>query len=125
MGRFFSICLAGAVGTGLRYLLGLWADRAFGKTLPFGTLLVNVIGCFLIALVGALALRTTFVSPSLRLVLSTGFLGGLTTYSSFNYDTTRLLTSSTPHLGVLYLLLTLGLCGGAGVLGLSLARLVA
>ncbi len=71
--------------------MGLWARSALGTGFPYGTLIVNVVGCFFIALVSQLALSTTLVSPTLRLTLTTGFMGGLTTYSSFNYETTSLM----------------------------------
>src|SRR3954468_8317712 len=89
MPRFLWICLAGAGGTGLRYLVALWAARRLGSGFPYGTLIVNLAGCFLIAglMQAALSLRW---SPTVRLVLTVGFLGGLTTYSSFNYETMRL-----------------------------------
>ena len=46
MERFFWICLAGAAGTGARYLIALWAAQRFGSAFPYGTLIVNLIGCF-------------------------------------------------------------------------------
>ena len=49
MERFFWICLAGAAGTGTRYLVALWAAQRFGSSFPYGTLFVNLAGCFLIA----------------------------------------------------------------------------
>ena len=88
MDRFFWICLAGAFGTGTRYLVGLWAGQKLGGNFPYGNLIVNVAGCFLIALVMQTALGVTSFPPTLRLALTTGFLGGLTTYSSFAYETT-------------------------------------
>jgi len=81
MERFFWICFAGAAGTGTRYLVGLWAGERFGSSFPYRTLLVNVVGCFLIALVMHWALNVAAFSPNLRFGLTTGFLGGLTTYS--------------------------------------------
>lgn len=90
MERLLWISLAGALGTGTRYLVGQWAASRFGTALPYGTLFVNVTGCFLIALVFALASASANFSPTLRLALTTGFLGGFTTYSSFNHETTAL-----------------------------------
>jgi len=116
--------MAGALGTGTRYLVGLWADQRLGKTLPYGTLIVNVAGCFLISLVMHLALRSSAISPTLRLVLTTGFMGGLTTYSSFNYDTTRLLQAGAYGTALLYFALTLAMCFTAGLLGIGVAHLV-
>lgn len=49
MERFFWICLVGAAGTGARYLVALWAAQRFGSAFPYGTLLVNLVGCFAIA----------------------------------------------------------------------------
>jgi fluoride exporter len=90
MERFFWICLAGAAGTGARYLIALWAAQRFGSTFPYGTLIVNLAGCFAIAAVMHAALLLSW-SPTVRSAITIGFIGGLTTYSSFNYETTRLL----------------------------------
>jgi CrcB protein len=122
MVRFLLVCFAGALGTGLRYGVGLWAGRALGAGFPYGTLIVNVVGCFLIAVVSHLALASTLVSPSMRLYLATGFMGGLTTYSAFNLETTRLLQERAWAIGMLNLGLTLFGCFGAGLLGFAVAR---
>lgn len=122
--RLFFICLGGAFGTGVRYLVGLWAGRTFGATFPYGTLFVNLAGCFLIAAIMHIALTTELVSPTLRLALTTGFLGGLTTYSSFNYETTRLLEERAYGAGLLSAALTIFGCFFAGLLGFAAARRV-
>jgi fluoride exporter len=90
MERFFWICFAGALGTGTRYLVGLWAGARFGTSFPYGTLIVNVTGCFLIGAVMQTATSVADFPPNLRLALTTGFMGGLTTYSSFGYETAKL-----------------------------------
>ena len=113
--------MAGALGTGARYLVGLWADERIGKALPYGTLIVNVVGCFLIGLVMQISLRTSAIPPSLRLTLTTGFMGGLTTYSSFNYDLARYLQSGAYGTATLYFGLTVMLCLAAGLLGVIVA----
>jgi len=125
MTRVLLIGLAGALGTIARYLVGLGARAAFGAAFPYGTLIVNVAGCFLIALVSQLAISTDLVSPTLRLTLTTGFMGGLTTYSSFNYETTELLRERAWAAGFANLGVTLVTCFGAGMLGLVVARRVA
>jgi CrcB protein len=124
MKLFFLVCLAGAIGTGLRYGVGLWA-RTLGAAFPYGTLIVNIVGCFLIALVYQLALTTTIVSPTMRTTLMTGFIGGLTTYSSFNNETTLLLQERAWAIALLNVLVTLAVCFGAGLLGFAVARKVA
>ncbi len=121
MERFFWICLAGAVGTGTRYLVALWAAQRLGSVFPYGTLIVNLAGCFLIAAVMHAALTLGW-SANLRAALAIGFMGGLTTYSSFNYETMRLFEEGAPATAFVNLALTL--FGGftAGWLGLITAR---
>jgi CrcB protein len=118
------IGLAGAIGTLVRYGVGLWAARALGTGFPYGTIIVNVGGCFLITLVAHTALVTTLVPPTLRLTLMTGFLGGLTTYSSFDFETTNLLRQGSWWLAGVNVAVTLVLCFSAGLLGLGLANKV-
>jgi CrcB protein len=116
------IGLAGALGTLVRYGVGLWAAKALGTGFPYGTLIVNVGGCFLITLVAHTALVTTLISPTMRLTLMTGFMGGLTTYSSFDFETTNLIRQGSWWLAGMNVALTLSLCFGAGLAGLALAK---
>lgn len=90
MERLFWICLAGAAGTASRYLIATWASQRIAATLPYGTLIVNLSGCFAIAAVMHVALALGW-PPTARAAATVGFLGGFTTYSSFNYETMRLL----------------------------------
>jgi CrcB protein len=122
MARFLWICFGGALGTGVRYLVGLWAGKALGTTFPYGTLIVNVLGCFLIAAITHIALTTTSISPTLRLTLTTGVMGGLTTYSSFNLETTNLLRERAWASATLNVGATAAICFVAGLLGLVVAR---
>lgn len=122
MARLFWVCVAGALGSGARYLVGVWANARFGPAFPCGTLMVNVAGCLLMGFVMELALHASALSTTARVALTSGFLGGLTTYSSFNHESTRLLLDGSPRTGLLNIAATLGLCFGAGLLGLYLAR---
>src|SRR5512141_1006183 len=88
--RLFWVCLAGAAGTGTRYLLGVWAGQRFDTNFPVAPLMVNLAGCFLISMVVQASLKVSEFPPDLRVILTTGFMGGLTTYSAFNFDTTNL-----------------------------------
>lgn len=124
MGRFLLICAGGALGTGARFLLSSWIARLYGPQFPRGTILINVTGSFLIALVLELSLRTGAISPSLRLFLTTGVMGGYTTYSSFNYETLRLAEDGSLGLAALNLGVTVFGCLVAGVLGLLSARVL-
>jgi CrcB protein len=122
MERFLWICFAGAIGTGTRYLIGLWAGQRLGTTFPYGTLIVNLLGCFLISFIMYLGLNLANVSTTLRMALTTGFLGGLTTYSSFNYETSKLMQDGALGVALLNLSVTLFGCFASGMLGLFLAR---
>jgi fluoride exporter len=124
MQRFLLICLGGAAGTGARYLVALWSAQRFGSAFPYGTLIVNVVGCFLIALIMHLAMTNAWPA-TLRAALTIGFLGGFTTYSSFNFETTRLIEEGALARALLNVVLTLGGGFAAGVLGLLLARQLA
>jgi CrcB protein len=121
MERLLWICLAGAAGTGARYLVALWAAQRLGSVFPYGTLIVNLAGCFVIAALMHAALLLGW-SPTLRAALTIGFLGGFTTYSSFNYETMQLLEEGAPATALLNVGATF--VGGfmAGWLGLVLAR---
>jgi CrcB protein len=121
MERFLWICLAGAAGTGARYLVALWAAQRFGSAFPFGTLIVNLVGCFAIAAVMHAALTLTW-SPTIRSAITIGFIGGLTTYSSFNYETSLLLEEGA--LGAAALNATATIAGAlfAGWLGMLCAK---
>ena len=122
--RFLSICLGGAFGTGARYLLSGWISRLSGPGLPLGTFTVNVLGSFLLGLLSEVALTTEAISPTMRLTLTTGVLGGFTTYSSFNYETVESLRTGALGLAGLYVALTVVVCLLAGFLGLAAGRLL-
>ena len=83
-----------------------------------------MLGSFLTAVVMTLALEHGRISEDLRLVLTTGVLGGFTTYSAFNYETMRLAQAGAVALAALNVGLTLFACLGAGLLGLLAARAV-
>lgn len=122
MERFLWICLAGALGTGARYSIGLWAEEHFGTAFPHGTVAVNLIGCFLIAFAMHASIAITGVSPTLRLAITTGFLGGLTTYSTFNYETLRLAEDGARGAALANFGITVAGGLAAGISGLVLAR---
>jgi len=122
MQRFLLVCLGGAAGSGLRYLVALWAGQRLGTTFPYGTLFVNLAGCFAITLIMHVALNTAGFSPNLRLLLTTGVMGGLTTYSTFNYETAKLLQDGATRTALLNLGATVIGCFVAGLLGLIVAR---
>jgi fluoride exporter len=89
--RLALIAVFGAVGTLARYgLQGLVQIRA-GSTFPYGTLLVNLTGCFLLGLIGQFTLNRMVISPDWRVAIAVGFFGGYTTFSSFGWETAKML----------------------------------
>jgi CrcB protein len=121
--RLLLVCAGGALGSGARYLVATWAVRALGADFPRGTLLVNVTGSFVLAVLAALPAAR--LSPELRLFLGAGVLGGYTTYSSFNTETLALFEQGSAALAVANLALTVAGCLIAGVAGLFVGRLLA
>jgi CrcB protein len=122
--RLILICLGGAVGTGARYVLGGLVVRWLGADFPYGTLLINVLGSFLIGLIQQVGLSTLLIPDTLRLVLAIGVLGGFTTYSSFSYETLKLAQTGSWVGASLYVGLTTALCLVCCALGLSLGRVL-
>lgn len=125
MERFLWVCLGGALGSGARYLMSGWVQERLGAGFPWGTLSVNVVGSFLIALIMQIALSTGSISPLVRLTLTTGIMGGFTTYSAFNYETFAYIQDKAWWMAGANILVTLIACLVAGFLGQSLGRSMA
>lgn len=120
----FLIAAGGALGTVARYGAALWAARVLGSTFPFGTLLVNIAGSFFIAFIMHMAAATELLSPNARLMLTTGVMGGFTTYSTFNYETTEYLREGAWMMAAANACATVIGCLAAGLAGLAVARLL-
>jgi CrcB protein len=115
------IMTAGALGSGARYLVGLWALARLGTGFPYGTVIINLVGCFALGAVAHAAAALEW-APEVRAAIVIGFLGGFTTYSSFNQETLAMLGSGATGAALLNIAATL--LGGlaAGWLGLLVAR---
>lgn len=125
--RLLLVCLGGALGSGARYLVAVALARSLGPSFPWATFAVNVVGCFLLQLlitVGAGRLAVP-MSDELRLLLTTGVLGGFTTYSSFNAEMLGLVRAGAGRMAVFYLAATVFTCLAAGVAGMVLGRALA
>lgn len=125
MTRVALVALGGAIGSVARYGVGALAAQLLGPTFPWGTLFVNLSGSFLIALLMHVALTGTAISLEMRIFLTTGIMGGFTTYSSFNYETLALIDQRAYALASLNLAATVVGCLLAGVLGLASGRALA
>ncbi|HEV7499259.1 MAG TPA: fluoride efflux transporter CrcB [Vicinamibacteria bacterium] len=124
MGRLLWISAGGALGTAARYLLSVWLLEALGPAFPYGTLAVNVIGSFLLGVIMHVGLTTSLLTPTARMVLGAGVMGGFTTYSTFNYETLRYLQDGAWGMAALNVGTTLVVCLAAGALGVAAARLM-
>jgi len=124
VGRLLVICLGGAIGTGLRYLTGLTAARLWGDAFPYGTLIVNLSGAFIIGFVQEIGRETLLISDDVRLFLTTGMMGGLTTYSTFSYETVRLMDAGAWHQAWVNIFVTTTICLSLCFLGIAVGRLL-
>ncbi len=107
-----AIALGAAIGANLRYGLSTWAVQRLGATWPYGTFLVNILGCLAIGILLTLAATRLSLSEPLRLFLVTGLLGGFTTFSTFGYESFTLFTRGDWLGAGLYI-------GGSMIVGLA------
>ena len=114
--------LFGGMGCIARYMVSGWVYNLAGKTLPYGTLAVNVIGSLLLGLFMEGSLRSTLLSPELRFGITVGFLGGFTTFSTFSYETVRLMEEGSMLAAGANVLLNATVCVVAALVGIYLAR---
>ncbi len=101
MSKLLLVGLAGFIGTVGRYLMSGVIAKRYGETFPMGTLLVNLIRCFLVGLLFYLLEERFLVNQTARTVILIGFLGGFTTFSSFGLQTFTLLRDGESGLAVL------------------------
>lgn len=88
------LAIAGVLGTLARYWLGGFVQRAYGGVFPWGTYAVNMAGCFLFGVVWTMAEERLLISGEARTIILIGFMGAFTTFSSFIFETDRLLKDS-------------------------------
>ncbi len=114
----------GAVGCVTRYLLSGWVYGQLGRSFPYGTFAVNILGAFIIGLIMEMGMRSTLIPANLRTGLTVGFLGGLTTFSTFSYETFRLLEDGEFFIASANVLLSVLTCLLFTWLGIIAARYV-
>ncbi len=113
MGKYFFIGIGGFVGSVCRYGLAGFVYRILGDRFPFGTLTVNLLGCFTIGLLMMLFQERWLAQPNLRLFLTVGILGGFTTFSTFSYETIEIFRGGNISFGLLNVFGSILLCLGA------------
>lgn len=116
------IALGSALGGVARYLLGGLIQRTTEGTFPLGTLVINVTGSFLLGLLYRYAAESAAVTPEVRAMLTIGICGGYTTFSTFSYETVRLLEDGEYTRALTYVGLSVVLSVGGAILGIALGR---
>ncbi|ABS64374.1 CrcB protein [Parvibaculum lavamentivorans DS-1] len=122
MNTVLAVAAGGAIGAGARHLFNLQMLRLLGPNFPWGTFGVNVIGSLVMGLVvGAFALRSD-LSPEVRSFITTGILGGFTTFSAFSLDAANMMERGDFGLSALYMAGSVAGAVGALFIGLWIAR---
>jgi len=121
---FVIISFGAILGANCRYWLGGWAAQRYGTAFPYGNLIINLTGSFVLGLFVALATERFLVNPQWRLLVAIGFLGSYTTFSSYAYESISLVLNGQLGLGLLNLFGSSLLGGLAVLLGIGLGRLI-
>jgi CrcB protein len=117
------VALGGAIGTLVRYVTSGLAAKWLGVDFPYGTVIVNLVGAFCIGFVQQVATQALLLPESTRLFLTTGLMGGLTTYSAFSYETVRLIEADALLLAAVNVVGTTAGCLTLCFLGIAVGRL--
>jgi len=116
MDKVLWISIGAVLGANLRYWVGDWAAQRFGSGFPYGTLLINLTGSFLLGLIISMSMENFIIDPRLRLLLTVGFLGSYTTFSTYAYESVALISQGQWGLGLFNLI-------GSSLLGVLFAVL--
>lgn len=114
----------GALGCVTRYFLSAWVYGLLGRSFPYGTFVVNILGAFIIGLIMEFGMRSTVIPANVRTGLTVGFMGGLTTFSTFSYETFRLLEEGELLIASTNVLVSVLTCLFFTWLGITTARYV-
>ena len=124
MYQVFIVGLGGFIGASLRYIISMLCLRWLGTFFPYGTLFVNILGCFLIGFIMELSGGLCPISSNVKLFLTVGILGGFTTFSTLAYETMNMLTKGNYLWGMTNILLNLFLCIVGVILGKYFAQII-
>lgn len=124
MNRYLFIAGGAALGANARYIVSIWAANRFGADFPYGTLLVNISGSFILGFLLSLTTERLSLSPEMRLLLAVGFLGSYTTFSSYAVESLVLWHDGGLWHGLRNILLNNSACLLFALLGTYASRLV-
>ncbi len=120
--HLIAVAFGGALGSVLRYLLTLGATKLWGHGFPYGTLLVNILGGFAIMAIMTAAIERGGLSQEWRFFLITGILGGLTTFSTFTYETVVMMQEGDFFKGFANIAISLVSVFGAAMVGIVVGK---
>ncbi len=120
--RCLVVGAGGFLGAIARYAVGVWIESFWRRDFPLATFLVNVSGCFILGFFLAIATERMNISPMMRLLVATGFVGAYTTFSTFEYETQRLTTTGAFGWALVNVLASVAIGFLAVRLGVQLGR---
>lgn len=123
MQNYVFVFVGGGLGAAARYWLSGWVPGKVESDFPVGTLVVNILGCFLIGLLMSAFEERFLTQPSIRIFLTIGILGGFTTFSTFSFETVALLRDGEMLYATLNILVSIVTCIGGTALGMYIGRL--
>jgi len=124
MEKILWISIGAVLGANLRYWIGDWAAQRFGSGFPYGTMIINLTGSFLLGLIVSMSMENFIIDPRLRLLLTIGFLGSYTTFSTYAYESIALISQGQWGLGLFNLLGSSLLGALFAVLGIWLGKVL-
>jgi CrcB protein len=104
--KYFAVGVGGFVGSIVRFWLATYIGQRMGTRFPYGTFLINVSGSFLVGVVMTILTERTHLSPTWRYLIPIGFIGGYTTFSTFEYETLRAIQDGQFTIGLLNIVLS-------------------
>jgi fluoride exporter len=118
MQSLLMVFIGGGLGSVVRYSLGKWISSLHTHHFPYGTLVANVLACFILGLIIGLADHRQLFSPNARLFWTVGFCGGFSTFSTFSHETLYLFQGGFTLSSIIYVIFSLIFCVAAVYLGL-------
>lgn len=118
----FAVAVCGGLGCLSRYLISGWVYNLLGRDFPYGTFVVNILGAFIIGFLMEFGIRSTLIPATLRMGITVGFLGGLTTFSTFSYETFRLMEEGNFLTASMNAILSVVVCLLFTWMGITIAR---
>lgn len=118
------VAIGGAVGSVVRFLVSVMIQRSSGGLFPLGTLAINITGSFLLGFLMRYALGTSSITPEVQALLTTGFCGGYTTFSTFSYESIALIETGQYGRAGVYVGLSVGVSLVATIAGMWAAHVL-